>query len=738
MTSLLRTFITPVWLLACCVSTAQAETSATPTSSARTVTNNSAPGVEQKYYAVTLITAFEPVDIRKTAKEFPKQDVYLVSSNVLGKTVYFVRLGFFPTFAEANATKDRLLSRYPGAWATSIASTERRGARVIEEKPAPPQPVATPKPTPTPTPTPVPEALPKSLSSAPTEIAVPAPVPVLVPAPVSVPSPEPQPKPQQAGTETDRLAEPLMNQGRDALTQNNNALAIQAFDKLLNLPPNKYSQDAQEFIGLARERNNELAKADVEYKLYLKLYPDSVGADRVRQRLLNLGKVKIPAPLQKPVKKEANQTFVYGGWSQYYYHGTSQNNDTTLGTPVPITTTTSATTQSALFSTLDLNVRMRSSEYDNRAVVRNTYVWDFLVSNRSINKLNSAYFELKNRKYDYSARLGRQPGNSGGVLGRFDGLQVGYRVSPKWQINAVTGTPADLTINSNVKFSGLSMDLGTFAEHWSGSTYWITQQVDGIADRNAIGGDLRYYDPHQSYYTLVDYDMLYSSLNTMMLQATWIAESQTTYNLLLDYRNAPTLQTTNAVLGQSVSSISTLLQTTTEDALHQQARDNTPVSKVFLLGFTRPFNKTWQYGADIRGFSTSDTLLSPGTSSTIYTVQGIGTGLLTQRDISVLSYAYTDSGTYTANSLSFNNRSPIGDKWNLSTGLLYYVQNSTQSATSESRTTTLRPSLRVSYKWKEKVTLEAEANFDNTTIDSATAQTKRSDPFYSLGYRWDF
>lgn len=728
MTTLLRTVVIPAWLLACCIATAQAETSATPASSAGRITSNSASGVEQKSYAVTLITAFEPVDIAKTAKEFPKQNVYLVRTNVLGKTVYFVRLGFFPTFADANAMKDQLQSRYPGAWATSVSSQERQGSRQIDEEPETRPAAVSVQSTPTPTPTP-----PKGSRPAAAMIAVPIPLPIPAPVTKSATASESASK-EKPSTDTDKLAEPLMKQGRDALTNNNNTLAIQAFDRLLNLPPNKFSQDAQEFIGLARERNNELAKAEVEYKLYLKLYPDSEGANRVRQRLLNLGKVKIPEPRQQVVKKEANQTFIYGGWSQYYYHGTSQNVDTTVNTPVPTTTSTSATVQSALFSSLDLNVRMRSSDYDNRAVLRNTYVLDFLNSNRNDNKLNSAYFELKNRKYDYSARVGRQPGYGGGVLGRFDGLQVGYRISPKWQINAVSGKPADLTINSDVKFSGISMDLGTFAEHWSGSAYWITQQVDGIADRNAIGGDLRYYDPHQSYYSLVDYDTLYSVLNTMMLQATWITESQTTYNLLLDYRNAPTLQTTNAVLGQTVSSISTLLQSTTEAALHQQARGNTPVSKVYLLGFTRPYNKTWQYGLDIRGFSTSDTLLSPGTSSNTLTVQGIGTGLLTPRDITLLSYAYTSGAGDTTNSISLNNRSPIGDRWNLTTQLVYSVLDRSIG----SHSTDLRPSLRISYKWKENVTLEMEANFDINKIASATTQTERHDPFYSLGYRWDF
>ena len=735
MTFLLRMLITLAWLLIGATAWAQNEISAPP-----------ADG-EKRHYAITLITAFEPVDISATAKEFPKQKVYLSSLDVLGKTVYFVRLGFFFTFADANSVKEKLLTRYPGAWATSVTSVERNSALGLAQKPPAPKPpvvaqaIQKPVPDDAPTPVIVPPVMPpivpaqalpgvlKAEADASTRES--APVPKTVPTPVVVASPAPSP---QADTNIDKLAEPLMSRGRDALTQNNNALAVQLFNELLNLPPNKYSQDAQEFIGLARERNGEIAKAEVEYKLYLKLYPNTEGAERVRQRLLNLGKVKIPPPLQQAQEKDAYQMSVYGSWSQYYYRGTSQNTDTVLNTAAPSTNSTSATVQSQLISSLDLNVRMRSSDYDNRAVIRDTFAWNFLNNDKNSNRLSSAYFELKNRKYDYSARLGRQPGNSGGVLGRFDGVQAGYRVSPKWQVNAVAGMPADLTISSDVKFYGLSVDMGTFAEHWSGSAYWITQAVDGITDRNAIGGDVRYYDPHQSYYSLVDYDLFYNELNIALLQANWTSASQTTYNLLLDYRNSPTLQTTNAVIGQPVTSVSTLLQTTSEDALHQLARGNTPISKNYLVGFTRPYNKTWQYGGDIRLSKISDTVLSPGTSSTMYTIQGIGTGLLTQRDISVLSYAYTDSTTYTANTWSFNNRSLIGDKWSLNPGLLYYLQDSTTGT----HTKTLRPTLRAAYKWRENMTLEMEIYLDITTIEGLTMQTERRDPFYSLGYRWDF
>lgn len=699
-----------VWLLVGSVALAQNETSVS---------------AEKRYYAITLITAFEPVDISATAKEFPRQKVYLSSLDVLGKTVYFVRLGFFPTFADANKEKDKLLSRYPGAWATSVTGVERSiplaaGRKVpAETKPAQKSAqddarasvVAPPI---------TPDIAPAALETP----------PVLAPSPtVAAPAPS-----LKADTNTDKLAEPLMNQGRDALTQNNNALAIQLFNALLNLPPNKYSQDAQEFIGLARERNGETAKAATEYALYLKLYPDGEGAERVRQRLLNLGKQKIPQPLQRVEKKDAYQTTTYGSWSQYYTHGTSQNTDTTLNVPAPVTTPTSGTLQSQLVSSVDLTVRMRGNDYDNRAVIRDTFAWNFLDNDKNNNRLNSAYFELKNRKYDYSARLGRQPGNSGGVLGRFDGVQAGYRIAPKWQVNAVAGMPADSTISSDVKFYGLSVDMGTFAEHWSGSAYWITQDVDGITDRNAIGGDVRYYDPHQSYYSLVDYDLSYSELNTVLLQANWITESQTTLNLLVDYRNAPTLQTTNAVIGQPVTSVSTLLQTATEERLRQQARDNTPISKSYLLGITRPYNKTWQYGGDIRVFKISDTTLSAGSSSIVYTLQGIGTGVLARRDITVLSYSYGDGGNDTTNAFAFNNRSLLNEKWTLNAGLVYSLQNTSIGTV----TKRLKPTLRLAYRWKQNITLEGEANFDITTIDSPSLHTDRHEPFYTLGYRWDF
>ena len=71
----------------------------------------------------------------------------------------------------------------------------------------------------------------------------------------------------------DNQAAALMEKGGRAMLAGQTFLAIESFNNVLNLPPNKYSEDAQLWIGIARERSGQLAKAILEFNVYLKLYP---------------------------------------------------------------------------------------------------------------------------------------------------------------------------------------------------------------------------------------------------------------------------------------------------------------------------------------------------------------------------------------------------------------------------------------------------------------------------------
>lgn len=794
--------------------------------------NPAAPPVTTaKYYAVTLVTAFAPItdkeQLRVTIqidKEFPSLVVYQTKDNVFGKEIYFLRLGFFASFADATAIKTRALATYPGAWATEVPEreyltaltpkpTEPRVAAGTEKKPGPAEPQPTPKPLVTEKP-PVGTAFALNLDSSPsaelrpsqplprafeslrlylsrlgegertryllnlgffageaeaeaarkqilklypnasviqvspqeqqdslkTALAMPATIVAVAAVPTATAPPPPAGPLPKEGT-FDRQAGLLMEEARAALTRNDTEAAINLLNQVLQLPPNKYSQDAAEFIGVAYERAGEIAKARKEYQLYLKLYPTGEGAERVRQRLAALSTATATAALKRTKPSAPTQTTVYGSLSQYIYHGSSKSETTTTTATTTDTATLSATDQKSLITNIDLTQRTRSDEYDNRAVFRDTHINNYLRGQDDRNRVTSLYYELKNRKSEYSVRAGRQSGSSGGAPGRFDGVFAGVNVSPKWRVNVVGGEPVETPIESSRSFYGTSLDFGTFAEHWSGSVYTVKALVDSVTDRQAVGTELRYFDPKKSFFTLVDYDTSFGALNTAMFQGNWQGGTSTSYNMLIDHRRAPSLQLVSSLIGESTTSIRTLLQTRTYEELQAQARAVTATTDLYLFGATHPLNTKWQIGGDVRYSRTSGTAgtatIPPTASSgNAYTYSGqmIGTAIFSKRDITVFSVSHTEAQTYTDNSVTVANRALLGEKWSFDTSLRWYAQEDNLGTQS----TRITPTFKTGYKWKERMTIEAEIGVEDGTTRSTTTNDVTRRHYWSLGYRWDF
>jgi hypothetical protein len=375
-------------------------------------------------------------------------------------------------------------------------------------------------------------------------------------------------------------------------------------------------------------------------------------------------------------------------------------------------------------------------------VIRDTHTKNFLTDQDDTNRLSALYYEVKDRKRDYSARLGRQPGSSGGVLGRFDGATAGYNFTPKWRVNVVGGKPVDISYDTDLKFYGTSVDMGPFAEHWGGSLYTIQQKADGVTDRNAVGGELRYFDPRFTVYGLYDYDTEFATSNIILLQGNWTGGSGTSAHLLFDRRKTPSLTLTNALLGETDTSIKSQLQTKSYEQLKQQALDLTSTTDMVSVGVSQSLSTRWQLGFDVQSAHTSATVgtvnqpAQPDTGD-IYTYTGniIGTGLFTQRDVNVISVSRIDAPEYTGNSYSLTNRLLWGPSWGLDVTLSWYSQNNTATDTKLER---FAPVLRPSYKWKENITLEAEFGEERTTTTTPTTEEKNRRRYWSLGYRWDF
>ena len=654
--------------------------------------------------------------------------LYATQTRDKNKTRYQLKLGFFENEQDVYAARKQLKEAYPNTKVIRTTLNEQKDS------------VRTALSVPTVLPTvvaPAPKVSPGAVAKAPVPApTLPAAVPEFTPSTTAAPA-----------TAYDRDALALLDKGRAALARGDNNSAIATLDQLLRLPPNRYSQDAQELIGLARQRAGETVAARKEYELYLRLYPTGEGSDRVRQRIaaLDASKTTTPPPELKAVKPRTEaQSTIVGNLSQYYYHGASKLDSTTLTSTANTQNQPSLTQtdQSSLVTSLNFTHRYRSEDYDNRLVIRDTFTKNFLKGQDDTNRPSAIYYEFKNRKLDYSARVGRQPGGSSGVLGRFDGALAGYNFSPKWRVNVVGGIPTDISYDSHLRFLGAGIDIGPFADHWGGSLYTIEQKVDDVTDRHAVGSEIRYFSQVFTLYGLFDYDMEFKTSNIAMVQSNWTATSGTSVHVLLDRRKTPSLSLTNALFGEADTSIKSQLQTKSYEQLKQQALNLTSTTDLYSVGVSQPLSTRWQAGFDVQSAHTSSTVGSANQpaqpdTGTIYTYTGnlIGTGIFTQRDVNVISISHIVAPTYDGNSYSLTNRLLWGASWSLDTTLSWYSQHDSSTNTDVDR---FSPSLRPSYKWKQNITLEAEFGEEHTTNKGALTEDTTRRRYWSLGYRWDF
>jgi tetratricopeptide (TPR) repeat protein len=552
----------------------------------------------------------------------------------------------------------------------------------------------------------------------------------------------------------------LMVAGKAAMKAGEYENATQIFNRLLNLPPNENSQEAQELVGNAREKNGDFAKAKVEYDLYLKLYPGSEGALRVNTRLAAIkdGTARV-ADNKFSTKKQINQVdqkSMFGSLSQYYYGGRTLTETRNPGTK----TNDRLTDQSALVTSFDITGRWRHNQYDDKVVFRDAQTHNFPPGDnfRDINRLNAAYWDHEDKSAGYMFRLGRQPGNSQGVLGRFDGGFARYNLNENFRITGVAGVPDDgshTTIRTNRQFYGSALEYGTPASSISGNIYAIQQNADGFAERRALGSELRYFNNTTSWFGLIDYDTIYDRVNIALVQGNWTGPYDITFNALLDHRKSPILYGESAIPAVTgIRSVGGLRHVLTDKQIIKTVNDVTADSDTALFGLTKQVTPKWQLGGDIRMNRTSGTrgidfttivpngtligsTLSSGTAYT-YSMQAIGTNTIFADDTSVINGSYVDDPVYYAYVLGLTNVATFRTKWHVTSSLNFYNQRS-DSSLADLKVFKVAPTLRVSYQVTDAGQIEAELGFERSYSDDNTNQKiKSTRESMFVGYRWDF
>jgi tetratricopeptide (TPR) repeat protein len=539
----------------------------------------------------------------------------------------------------------------------------------------------------------------------------------------------------------------LLRAGKAAMTAGEYENATQIFNRLLLLPPDENSQEAQELVGNARDKNGDFTKAKVEYELYLKLYPTGEGATRVTERLTAIkeGRATVAENKVSATKKQINkidEKSAFGSLSQYYYGGRTLSENGATGKK------TRSTDQSDLVSSFDMTGRWRHNQYDDKVVFRNAFTHKFPPGDnyRDTNRLSAAYWDHDDKSLGYMFRVGRQPGNSQGVLGRFDGGFARYNISDRFRVTGVAGIPdngSHSPIKTHRNFYGGAFEFGLPTSTVSGNVYAIQQNADGFTERRAIGTELRYFNNTTSWFGLVDYDTLYHEVNIALLQGNWTTGNGITFNALLDHRKSPILYAESGITtvtgARSVNDLQRLL---TKSQILNAVNDTAANTDTALFGATKQITPKWQLGGDVRANRTSGTngsgivlaQKSSGTSYT-YTLQAIGTNTIFADDTSVINSSYINDPHFDAQILGLTNVATFRTKWHVTSSLSLYHEKRDTNA----RTVKVAPTIRISYQMFDTALLEAELGFEKSYTDNPDKtrdKSLRENMF--VGYRWDF
>jgi tetratricopeptide (TPR) repeat protein len=474
--------------------------------------------------------------------------------------------------------------------------------------------------------------------------------------------------------DTERTA--ILNDARAALEAHRYPEAVDLLSRLQRQPEYPARADAQELLGLARERAGQLAQAKAEYREYLQQYPQGAGAARVRARLQALAQASLAATSTGDFGSAARNRLTFAGSAAIsYQYGRDQS--VSAGT----TTTTNSVNSALVYG--DLLLRERGQRYDFTARVDAGYTHNLQTTfGGSQDRTTAAYAELSDRLFGVTARLGRQSLAAQGVVGLFDGIFVGYQINPTWSMSAAAGLPAYTSysqVSSQQKFGTLTAEFDPFQHRWVFDAYLFDETNGGATERRSVGLQTRYSAAGRTAVVLADYDIAFRQLNS----ATLIGNSKVGSWVIgfdADHRRSPLLELSNALIGQSVTDLQILETQLTPSQLRSVALDRTATSNTAVLSANRSLGERWQFMADIGALELTGTpataplpgtqlVAVPATPSTGVdknaSLQLAGASLLQASDLHIFSVRFDDSPTSRSVTLSWDARFALPGAWRL-------------------------------------------------------------------------
>ena len=420
-------------------------------------------------------------------------------------------------------------------------------------------------------------------------------------------------------------------------------------------------------------------------------------------------------------------------WSQYYRRDANQFNEEE-----------EVVSQSAIYSDINVDARRRGSRFDFSSRISAGYRSELLSDEEGSGnqlRVSYAYADLADPETGLRGRIGRQSRNTGGVLGRFDGLNVDYRLTERVLLNAVAGQPVNSTITgleSERTFYGVSAYYGPIIENLEVGVFAIQQEIGGLTDRQAIGTEFRYFGANQSLWGLIDYDTSYNEISSAYLQGSWRFASRLTLTASLDQRHSPYLSMGSAMIGQPVDSFKELQILLTEDEIRQLSIDRTPLATSVTAGFSYSLSPRLQLSGDMNQTKVEATPESGGVAAMPESTYDylsttlIASSLFTEGDVTMFGLRYSESNSAQVTSFNIDSRFPVGKRWRINPRLRVDLRRIMSDSSDELIYT---PGLRIQYLRSRKLRVELEAGKQFAQRELINTDIDRESYFINLGYQ---
>jgi hypothetical protein len=437
-----------------------------------------------------------------------------------------------------------------------------------------------------------------------------------------------------------KFIEGSMDEARYAVKKNRFQEAIALLQKVLKFPENKYSADAQELLGEARQKAGQIEQARAEFEDYLRRYPNGEGSARVAQRLGTLtggasgsppalrGSIGTEQPTDAAAERRDQSIWsMSGSLSSFYIRDDSYDTlkDISIAPNPTADPDAHRVHQDTFLTSFDLYGTINSDQAKTRFKLAGSDEHRLQPDQPDADHygISSAYIETLWKEYGVTTRIGRQTRNTGGVIGRFDGAVVSWQADDRFRLNVVGGAANwsryDAPFKDGRYLYGVSLDIAHIVDGLDASVFAIQQNDRWLLDRRAVGAEFRYFRDDKSLLGMVDYDVYFQRLNALVASGSWTLEDKSVLSGTIDYRRVPYLSTWNALQGQPFLTLFDMLKFYSQDDVRQYAVDRTPVYESAMASYSRPLNDNFQVNVDATVTRLSGTAPSAGVDGTLPT-----------------------------------------------------------------------------------------------------------------------